>query len=60
MAQTIVNCLKKQAGNGKGILCTIHQPSSALFTMFDRVLVMAEGRVAYFGPVPEVLDFLRL
>ena len=33
-------------------ICTIHQPSSELFHMFDDICLMAEGgRVAYLGPV---------
>lgn len=58
MAQTIIKVLKKQANKGKAILCTIHQPSSALFGLFDQILVMAEGRVAYLGPTNEVLNFM--
>jgi ABC-type multidrug transport system ATPase subunit len=38
-------------------VCTIHQPSSQVFALFDRILLMAEGRVAYLGSVRGALDF---
>lgn len=31
------------------ILCTIHQPPASVFAGFDNALVLASGRVAYFG-----------
>lgn len=39
------------------ILCTIHQPSSALFAMFDQILLLAEGRVAFFGDPEDAIEF---
>lgn len=39
------------------ILCTIHQPSSQLFAMFDQVLLLSEGRVAFFGDPEDAVDF---
>ena len=45
------------------ILCTIHQPNSDTFNMFDDLLLLAEGgRVAYFGPIHDgglLLDFFQ-
>lgn len=38
-------------------MCTIHQPSSEVFALFDRILLMAEGRTAFLGPVNEALTF---
>ena len=36
MAKSIVYYLKKMAQNGKTIVCTIHQPSSETFAIFDK------------------------
>ena len=42
---------------GKTVICTIHQPSSEVFEMFDRILLMAEGRTAFLGPIKEAPPF---
>jgi len=57
MAQNVVENLRDMASRGKTIVATIHQPSSQVFAMFDRVLLMAEGRVAYLGKTDEAQKF---
>lgn len=57
MAQNVVAVMKNMAERGKTIISTIHQPSSEVFSMFDRVLLMAEGRVAFLGEVDAALKF---
>lgn len=47
------------AQRGKTIVATIHQPSSQVFSMFDRILLMAEGRVAFFGGTDEAINFFN-
>ena len=49
MAINVISILKKIAISGKTVICSIHQPSSQLFEMFDHFLLMARGRVAYVG-----------
>ncbi|KAK0630537.1 ABC drug exporter AbcA [Bombardia bombarda] len=51
-AWSICTLLRKLADNGQTILCTIHQPSSQLFLMFDRLLLLGKGgRTLYFGDI---------
>ncbi|KAK8393899.1 hypothetical protein O3P69_006915 [Scylla paramamosain] len=57
MAQNVVSMMKGMAERGKTVLSTIHQPSSEVFAMFDRVLFLAEGRVAFLGSCDEALRF---
>lgn len=39
------------------ILCTIHQPSSEVFFLFDVVIFMKEGRIFYQGPADGVVSY---
>ena len=51
-AFNIVRFLKKLAAAGQAILCTIHQPNSALFENFDRLLLLQKGgETVYFGEI---------
>jgi ABC-type multidrug transport system ATPase subunit len=46
--------LKKLAGAGQAVLCTIHQPSAQLFAQFDTLLLLTRGgKTVYFGEVGE-------
>ena len=57
LALTVVESMKNIAEQGKTIICTIHQPSSEIFEMFDRLCLLAEGRLAYFGDLNKAYDF---
>lgn len=46
-----MNLLRKLADSGQAIMCTIHQPSGMILEMFDRLLVLSEGREIYFGDI---------
>ena len=49
-AAAIVELLKSIAVKCRAaIVCTIHQPSAAVFSGFNQVLVLSEGRVAFCG-----------
>ena len=39
------------------VICTIHQPSTAVFKQFDSTLLLSEGRVAYVGPASEATSY---
>ena len=50
-AWSICTLLRRLAGSGQAILCTIHQPSGVIFEMFDRLLLIQNGRSIYFGDI---------
>ncbi|EDV23812.1 uncharacterized protein TRIADDRAFT_57389 [Trichoplax adhaerens] len=38
-------------------IVSIHQPSSKMFYMFDKLILLGGGKLAYFGRPSDVLDF---
>ncbi|XP_049778131.1 protein scarlet-like isoform X1 [Schistocerca cancellata] len=57
-AQTLVEVMRDMAAHGKTILCSIHQPSSEIFEMFDNIILLADGgRIAFMGTVAAGLEF---
>lgn len=55
----IVKLLRKQAERGMSVLATIHQPSSELFFLFDRVILLSEGYTIYNGPPSRVKEYFE-
>jgi len=58
-AQKLCQLLKKIAGAGSSVLFTIHQPSSDIFSSFDRVILLNQGKVMYQGSVPAIPDYFE-
>lgn len=57
-AQRIVKKLWELASEGKRtVVMTIHQPSSRIFYMFHKVMLLSEGKPLYFGPGTGVMQY---
>ncbi|XP_058125823.1 ATP-binding cassette sub-family G member 4-like [Anopheles ziemanni] len=57
----VISHLKSLAMSGRTIICTIHQPASSLFQLFDDVYLLRQGRCLYAGPVENLLpQFARV
>ncbi|GFP96729.1 ABC transporter g family member 9 [Phtheirospermum japonicum] len=56
-AQRIVSTLLELANGGRTVIMTIHQPSSRLFYMFHKVLLLSEGNPLYFGECSAALPY---
>ncbi|XP_050561861.1 ATP-binding cassette subfamily G member 4-like [Spodoptera frugiperda] len=50
----LVVLLRLLSRQGRTIVCTVHQPSASLFTLFDRIYVLARGMCCYQG-APQLL-----
>ena len=48
-AQNVMQTLRSLASRGRTVVCTIHQPRSSIFALFDQLLLLSEGRVMYHG-----------
>ena len=57
MAANIMELLREFSRLDKTVVCTIHQPSSQIFTRFDSLLLLAEGKTAYLGPAVSTKQF---
>lgn len=56
-AQRILTTVKRLASGGRTVVTTIHQPSSRLYHMFDKVILLSEGYPIYYGPASAALDY---
>ncbi|KAL2326008.1 hypothetical protein Fmac_025066 [Flemingia macrophylla] len=57
-SQLLLRALRGEALEGVNICMVIHQPSYALFKMFDDLILLAKGGlVAYHGPVKKVEEY---
>uniref|UniRef100_A0A1D1Z316 ABC transporter G family member 14 n=1 Tax=Anthurium amnicola TaxID=1678845 RepID=A0A1D1Z316_9ARAE len=56
-AQRILTTIKRLAAGGRTVVTTIHQPSSRLYHMFDKVVLLSEGCPIYHGPASAALDY---
>ncbi len=52
-----INLLKKLADHNATVLCTIHQPSSEVFFLFDTCMFLKDGLVCYHGPVKGITEY---
>ncbi|KAF8983759.1 hypothetical protein BGZ46_009635 [Entomortierella lignicola] len=59
-AFNVVECLVTLAKNyNRTVVCTIHQPRSNIFAMFDQLVLMAKGQLVYSGQVKDLNGHLR-
>ncbi|CAJ0905616.1 3209_t:CDS:2 [Entrophospora sp. SA101] len=59
LALELTNILKTFAlKHSKTIIMVIHQPSSQVFELLDKLLLMADGRMVYFDDQKKIVDYL--
>ncbi|KAI5808795.1 P-loop containing nucleoside triphosphate hydrolase protein [Peziza echinospora] len=56
-AYNVVSTVKDVAKQGVAVLVTIHQPAYELFQMFDKVILIAQGRIAYHGSILNAVEY---
>lgn len=61
-SERIMDLLKELALKGKLVFAVIHQPSSEIFRMFDRLLILDDGgySIFYGNPVDAIVHFKTL
>ena len=58
-ARMICETLVRLARGGRTVISTIHQPSSQVFQLFDRLLLLSRGEQAFFGPLQHAAAFFE-
>ncbi|KAK7417017.1 hypothetical protein QQZ08_011775 [Neonectria magnoliae] len=54
----VINYLRNVARrNNLIVVCSIHQPSTSTFNLFDKLLLLSAGRSQYFGPVSAIAEY---
>ncbi|WOL13202.1 hypothetical protein Cni_G21971 [Canna indica] len=57
-AARIVATLKRLAADkGRTVVTTIHQPSSRLYRMFDKLILLSDGGAIYYGRAAVAVDY---
>jgi ABC-type multidrug transport system ATPase subunit len=61
-SEMVMDLLKEQALKGKLVIVNIHQPSSDIYKMFDKLLMMDRGGhpIYYGNPVDAIVYFKKL
>ena len=59
-SEVVMNLLKEQTFKGKLIIVNIHQPSSDLYKMFDKVIILDKGGYQiYYGNPGEAIIYFK-
>eukprot|EP01133_Synstelium_polycarpum_P016722 gene16722-19876_t len=54
---SVIKAVKKLANSGRTVICTIHQPRSNIYEMFDKLLLLADGSTIYYGEADRAVNY---
>ncbi|XP_075152182.1 ATP-binding cassette sub-family G member 1 [Haematobia irritans] len=54
-----IKLLQTLASQGRTIVCTIHQPSSNIYNLFNQIYVMSKGYCTYQGTPDRTVDYFK-
>ncbi|XP_070587083.1 broad substrate specificity ATP-binding cassette transporter ABCG2-like isoform X2 [Erythrolamprus reginae] len=58
-ANAVLLLLKRMSKQGKTIIFSIHQPRYSIFRLFDKLTLLAAGRLLYHGPAQNALEYFK-
>ena len=59
-SENVIDLLKELSNRGKLVISVIHQPSSDIYKMFDKIIIMdAGGFMVYYGPPVEAVTWFK-
>ncbi|KAL3724977.1 hypothetical protein ACJRO7_030053 [Eucalyptus globulus] len=53
----VTQTLRGLSRDGRTVIASIHQPSSEVFELFDRLCLLSGGKTVYFGEASEAYEF---
>eukprot|EP01035_Chromulina_nebulosa_P017867 gene17867-23483_t len=53
----VMAAVRNLSNQNRTVICTIHQPSPPTYMLFDKLMLLAQGRVIYFGPARDVVNY---
>ncbi|KAJ2720326.1 hypothetical protein GGI07_004665 [Coemansia sp. Benny D115] len=57
-SELVVELVKKiSVEQNSAAIMTIHQPNARIFNIFDKVILLSQGRLVYFGPTSSAIDY---
>lgn len=58
-SKQLVYLLQQLARQGRTLVITMHQPSTPILSMMDRLYAVVNGRCAFIGSVPHLVPYLK-
>jgi ABC-type multidrug transport system ATPase subunit len=56
-ATSVIETLRELANTGRTVISTIHQPNSDIYEVFDRLMLLAQGKIIYFNEAKLAVDY---
>jgi ABC-type multidrug transport system ATPase subunit len=57
MAYDVMKVVHSLTQNNRTCITTIHQPSPEVFALFDKVVLLCEGKLVYYGSTKFIVDY---
>jgi ABC-type multidrug transport system ATPase subunit len=57
-ALQVIETLRELADSGKTVVVVIHQPNQHVFSLFDDLLLLSDGKQMYYGEVKQVRGYM--
>eukprot|EP00741_Cyanophora_paradoxa_P007497 tig00001130_g7252.t1 len=56
-ALQLMYTLRKLCTEGRTVVATLHQPSSQMFELYDKLLLVADGQTAFYGKAADAVKY---
>jgi len=58
-AENVIGLCRHLAGLGKTVCCTIHQPNSYIFNMFQSLIILADTKTVFQGDARTAVEYFK-